>query len=108
MFYALLTRHQKQRQHLEVLVDGSEALCIVVLADVHQFLLTRYDVDGQVVIPAIAQGYQSTMSSFHDQIECHGTISHRHNRVYRIRITTANQVAQLLVDDTLLVRTCSP
>src|ERR1035438_6795046 len=91
-------RHDEERLHFEALVVGSEALHVVLLLYIHDFLGRCNRIDRQVVVTAIPENHQASVDLAQKQVEREVAVRHRHDGINRVGVAAADQVAELLVN----------
>src|SRR5712691_3453357 len=95
---SFVTSHDEQRRAVEV-INRSQPLSVVVLGYIHDLLL-RCDIgDRHAVVEAAVNADQSSILLPAHEIERQVANRHWHDRVERVRIAGANQVAEALVHD---------
>lgn len=101
----------EERFEFEARVIGPKARGVVIPAYIHDPLLARDNFQGSVVIFPVPQNHQLAVDSLKDQVECQITESHGRDRIDRIRMAAAHQVAQALADhinSPAVVKFCRP
>src|SRR5438067_13493708 len=93
-----IARHNEQRRAVE-LIDRPQALGVVVLGNVHDLLLRRHVREWDAVVEAPMNADQPAILLPDHEIERQVAERHRHDRVERVGVARAHQIAKALVDD---------
>src|SRR6267143_58979 len=95
---SFVTGHDEQRRAVE-LIDRPQPLGVVVLGYVHDLFLRGHARDRDAVVKPAVNADQSSILLPAYEIERQVAKRHRHDRIKRIRIAGAHQVAEALVHD---------
>ena len=90
--------HQEEGFHLETMVMWTESFDVVVFFNIHHFLDGGHDFQGNIIIPPVFQNHQPAMKATQYQVQRQIPIGHWHNGIHGIRIASAHQVTQFLID----------
>src|SRR5215467_68996 len=96
---AHLVSHQEEGTHLEASILRTQSLGVVLFLDVDEFLGGGDGFQRNVVVVAVLEHHQTTADIFEQKVQREIAIGHRGDGVDGIRITTAHEIAELLVDD---------
>src|SRR5579872_223595 len=94
-----ITCHDEEGLLLEALVVRPQSFGVVVFFYIYDFFRGGHSVDRYVIVSAVLEDNKSTVDLVKNQVESKIAVGHRDDRVDRVGITTADQIAQLLVDD---------
>src|SRR2546427_3097477 len=92
-----IARHDEQRSAVE-LVNRPQPIGVVVLRDVHDFLLRCHARERHAVVESAVDADQATVLLPHDQIEREIAEGHRDDRIECVWIAGAHEIAEPLVD----------